>query len=87
MTVKLPYYPLMAMNGHYSRLYKRLKKAFIENLATIKCHKWIERKGTNDRTIISLNNGISIDMPFDMNANDIKIIRHYLEGLKMSIKE
>ena len=86
LTMRMPYYPGMAKNGHYSQLYKRIKEAFKFGFSNIIGQKWTDNK-ISDRTVFSFNNGISIDMPFDVTEKDIKIIKHHLEGIKMALKD
>lgn len=88
MTLKMPYVPFWATNGHYSSLYKRMKLsvAFKIDKSLVRGKKWFLSQETN-RTIITYPNGVSLDMPFDINEKGIKIILHYLEGVKMSLSD
>lgn len=85
-TISLPYLPFYAADGFYSRLYKRVKESATFGFEKSLVHgkKWIELKKSY-RTVISLPSGLSLDMPYDVNGQDINIINHYLEGLKMSV--
>lgn len=86
LIVTMPYIPFKATNGYYSNLYKRLKEA-----ACFRCEKSLIKGSVfyttekKKETIIMLNSGIGIQMPHDVTKKDVSIIKHYIEGLKMSI--
>lgn len=87
LTVKMPYLPFLAQKGHYSNLYKK----FIE-VSAFDCEKelmygkitWLPQR--QNRTVISFPNGVCLDVPYDLNKTDVEIIKHHLEGIKMSIQ-
>lgn len=86
--VEMPYLPFLATNGYYSDLYKRFKKAaaFDYESFLVVGKKWFE-ESKSKRTVYTFYSGVSLDVPFDLNKEDIRIINHYLEGLKMSCKK
>lgn len=87
LTIEMPYIPFLCVTGHYSKLYKRMRKAlaFSCEPSLIKGRHWFESSKTK-RTIFTFYNGFSLDVPYDVTAKDMKIVFHYLEGLKMSMK-
>lgn len=87
LTIEMPYIPFRCLSGYYSRLYAGAKKALLfsceQSLVTGK-HSFENRK--TKRTIITLFNGLAIDIPYDASRRDLDIIEHHLQGLKMSAK-
>lgn len=85
LTVTMPYMPYKAQKGYYSNLYQKLK-----DVSAFDCEKslmagklvWFHR--FSNRTVISFPNGFSLDLPHDFNKNDIQIINHHMEALKLS---
>lgn len=87
LAVEMPYIPFLCINGYYSKLYKRMKRALLFSCEAnlVKGKHWFDSRKTN-RTIFTFYNGFSIDIPHNATPTDMKIIFHYLEGLKMSLK-
>jgi len=86
ITIKLPYLPFYSTNGYYSKLFKRTKEvaAFGFEKGLVKGNVWTETVKSN-RAVITFESGLSLNMPYDVNNQDVNIIKHFLEGLKMSI--
>lgn len=87
MLISVPYYPHKAIDGFYSGLYKRSKKSFEFKtlISSVISKKWIDKK-ISERTIISFENNVKMDIPFEITTKDVKIINHHLDGLKMAIQ-
>lgn len=83
---EMPYKPFLASDGYYSSLYKRMRKATAigMELSLIRGKKYFTTKKV-DRLILSYPSGVVLDAPFDLTKSDVKIIKHYLEGIKMSL--
>lgn len=86
LNIVVPYQPFLAINGHYSKLYKRMKQAAAVGMeiALVKGRFYKEPKLTY-RAVISFQSGASINFPYDVNKQDVKIILHHLEGVKMTL--
>lgn len=88
LDIQMPYIPFEATNGKYSKIYRRMKVAVATGFegAMVKGKVSTDNKKTT-RTLIRFDCGASIDMPNEVSELDIKIIKHYLAGVKMALKE
>ena len=88
LSVFMPYLPFLATNGHYSKLYNKLKTSAATNMekSLVKGRKYFT-SNKSTRMIIELPSGLSLDMPHDVTRKDIAIIKHHLEGVKMAIAQ
>lgn len=88
VSLRVPYLPYLATTGYYSSLYKRIKyaAAFDCEPGLIDGRKYFET-GKSDRALMVFGNGVKFDFPYNVTPKEVKIIKHHLEGIKMSLKD
>lgn len=86
ITIPLKLKPVVSISDWYSKTKIAIANAHGIPVANIKGkHQKIESK-IYDRILYEWAGGISLNIPDDCNAFDYKIILHYFEGVKMSLK-
>lgn len=84
-TIPLKLKPVVNISDWYSKTKIALANAHGIPVANIKGkHQKIESKSHN-RILFEWAGGFAIDMPDDCDAYDLKIILHYLEGVRMAV--
>lgn len=83
--IRMPYLAFYANSGYYQRLFKNIKQifSFEAESGLLKCSFGF-RITKEDRIIMFFESGALLDLPYDVNAEDLKIVNHYLTGLKMA---
>jgi hypothetical protein len=86
LVLQMPYDRKKAMDGHYSKIWKRLKNVFVDIERVIPQHiqvKFQKNGWKTDRTIFKFDSGILLDMPNDSTAYDFTIVVAQLKVLQM----
>lgn len=84
-TIPLKLKPVVNISDWYSKTKLALASSHGIPASLIKGkHQKIESK-SQDRILFEWAGGFAIDMPDDCDAYDLKIILHYLEGVRMAV--
>lgn len=89
--MSMPYSPHKAMNGYYSRMWKRMKAEIITGYgfkeSTVTKITRSRYNPVEQNVVMRFESGMILTFPASATKDDIKIIIAQLEVLKMSCKK